>query len=125
MSQYVKPLTWALGILLSLVGLAGFFITGPTLLVFEVDATHNIVHLLSGVVGILAIWQSEQYAALYLKVFGAVYALVTVIGFAMGGDILGLFHSNVADNYLHAVIAVVSLVVGFSAQKQPAMGGGF
>jgi hypothetical protein len=123
MSQYVKPLTWALGVVLTLVGLAGFFVAGNMLLMFEVDPTHNVIHLLSGIVGIAAVWKSEQYAALYLKVFGVVYALVTVIGFAMGGDILGLFSVNAADNYLHAVIAVVSLVVGFSAQKQPAMGG--
>ena len=122
MSQYTKPLTWVLGLVLTLVGVAGFFTTSGTLLVFEVDTTHNIIHLLSGVVALAAVANSEAYASLYLKVFGAVYGLVTVIGFAMGGDILGLFHVNAADNYLHLAIAAVSLAVGFSPKKAGSMG---
>ncbi len=34
-----------------------------------------------------------------------------------GGDILGLFHVNSADNYLHLAIAAASLAVGFSPKK--------
>lgn len=117
MSKFSKPLTWVLGLVLTLVGAAGFFTTSGTLLVFEVDATHNIIHLLSGVVALAAVANSEAYASLYLKVFGAVYGLVTVVGFVMSGDILGLFHVNSADNYLHLAIAAVSLVVGFSPKK--------
>ena len=118
MSQYVKPLTWLLGVVLTLVGVAGFFVpAGSLLLYFEVDTTHNVVHLLSGVIALGAAAKNEATAALYLKVFGAVYALVTVVGFAMAGDILGLFHVNMADNYLHLAIAVVCLAVGFSGKK--------
>ena len=117
MSQYVKPLTWVLGVVLTLVGVAGFFVDGGMLLYFEVDPIHNVIHILSGVLAIGAVSMSEAYAALYLKVFGAVYALVAVLGFVMGGDILGIFMVNMADNYLHAAIALVSLVVGFSAKS--------
>jgi hypothetical protein len=123
MSKYTTSLTWILGIVLTVVGVAGFFVQGGMLLFFEVDTTHNVVHLLSGVVALLAVKKSEAYATLYLKVFGAVYALVTVVGFAMGGDILGLFHVNVADNYLHAAIAIASLAVGFSGKKAGGMMG--
>jgi hypothetical protein len=35
----------------------------------------------------------------------------------MGGDILGLFHVNAADNYLHLAIAAVCLIVGFGSGK--------
>ena len=122
MSQYIKPLTWVLGIVLTLVGVAGFF-TGDMLLWFQVDTVHNVIHLLSGVVAIIAVSMSEEYAKTYLIVFGIVYALVTILGFAMGGSILGLFEVNAADNYLHLVIAAVCLVVGFGGKKAMAPGG--
>ncbi len=112
-----KQLTVLLGVVLTLIGAAGFFVEG-SLFVFQVDVNHNIVHLASGVIGLLAAaGGNEDYARTYLLVFGIVYALVTIVGFAMGGDILGLFTVNTADNYLHLVIAVAALGVGFTAKK--------
>lgn len=116
MTSLTKSVTWILGLVLILVGLAGFFVDG-TLFVFKVDTVHNIIHLLSGVVGVAAASSSESYSRLYLIVFGLVYAVVTVVGFVNGGDILGIFQVNDADNYLHAAIAVVSLGVGFGGKK--------
>lgn len=116
MNSLTKTVTWILGLVLVLIGLAGFFVDGM-LLVFEVNNVHNIVHLLSGVVAIAAASSGDSYSRMYLIVFGLVYGLVTVIGFVNGGDILGLFHANDADNYLHAAIAVVCLGVGFGGKK--------
>ena len=116
MSSLTKSVTWILGVVLVLVGLAGFFVDGM-LLVFQVDTVHNIVHLLSGVVAIAAASSGESYSRMYLIVFGLVYGVVTIIGFVTGGDILGLFEVNDADNYLHAAIAVVCLGVGFGGKK--------
>lgn len=115
MNGFVKPLAMVLGVVLTLVGIAGFFVEG-SLLWFEVDPLHNIVHILSGVIGLVAASTSEGYARMYLIVFGIVYAVVAVLGFATGG-VLGLLSVNDADNYLHAAIAVVCLVVGFGSQK--------
>ncbi len=57
---------------------------------------------------------------LYFKVFGVVYALVTVIGFAQGDTVLSLITVNVADNLLQVAIAVSALALGFgSFDKQP------
>jgi uncharacterized membrane protein HdeD (DUF308 family) len=116
MSSLAKSVTWILGVVLILVGLAGFFVDG-TLLYFEVDTVHNIVHLLSGVVAIAAASSGEHYSRLYLIVFGIVYGIVAILGFVQGGDILGMFHANDADNYLHTAIAVVCLGVGFGGKK--------
>lgn len=116
MSSLVKTVTWLLGIVLLLVGLLGF-VNDPVLGLFEVDTVHNWVHILSGVVGLIAVSSGQSYARLYLIVFGIVYALVTVLGFVKGGDILGLFTVNQADNYLHAAIALVCLAVGFGGKK--------
>jgi hypothetical protein len=54
-------------------------------------------------------------AAMFAKVLGLVYLLVTILGFLMvdKGSILGLIHINSTDNYLHLVLAVVLLYVGF------------
>lgn len=116
MTSLTKSVTWILGVVLILIGLAGFFVDG-TLFVFQVDTVHNIIHLLSGVVAVAAASSGESYSRLYLIVFGLIYAVVTVIGFVNGGDIFGIFMANDADNYLHAAIAVVSLGVGFGGKK--------
>ncbi len=116
MNSLTKTVTWVLSVVLILVGLLGF-VQDPILGIFEVDNIHNIVHLLSGIVGLLAVSSGESYARLYLIIFGIVYALVTILGFVNGGSILGLFTVNDADNYLHAAIALVCLGVGFGGKK--------
>lgn len=117
MNALVKPVTWILGIVFLLVGVAGFF-TGDMLLVFKVDTVHNIVHILSGVVALFAVSSGESYARMYLILFGIVYALVTVLGFMSDGTVLGLITVNEADNYLHAAIALLSLIVGFGSRSR-------
>jgi hypothetical protein len=104
------------GIVLVLVGVLGFIpgITadGHLLGIFEVDTVHNIVHILTGIVALL-LAGTEAKARMFFKVFGVIYALVLVLGLLMDGDVLGLFHVNMADNVLHLVIAVVALWIGF------------
>lgn len=115
MSALVKPLTGLLGLVLTIVGVAGFFVSGGMLLVFEVDTMHNIVHLASGLVALWAFNSSQSASRWYLIIFGLVYAVVTVMGFAMGGEVLGMM-MNMADNYLHLAIAAACLIVGFSSK---------
>lgn len=112
----VKSITWILGIVLLLVGILGF-VNNPILGLFQVDTVHNVIHILSGIVALIAVSSGESYARLYLIVFGIVYGLVTILGFMSGTSVLGLFVINQADNYLHAAIAIVCLGVGFSSKK--------
>lgn len=112
----IKMLTWILGIVLLAIGLLGF-VNDPVLGLFEVDTIHNIIHILSGVIAIIAVMSGESYARLFLIVFGVVYGLVAVLGFAMNGDILGIFSTNRADDYLHTAIALACLAVGFGNKK--------
>ena len=115
MSMLVKPVTGILGLVLTIIGIAGFFTSGM-LLMFEVDTIHNIVHLVSGLAALYAFNSSMSASRTFLIVFGLIYGLVTVLGFAMGGSILGFFMVNSADNYLHLAIAAVSLIVGFGGK---------
>lgn len=117
MTGFVKTLTWILGAVLLVVGILGFVMPSPLLGLFEVDTVHNIVHILSGAIGLWAASTGYQYSRLFLIVFGLVYALVTVLGFTMASPLLGLISVNMYDNYLHAAIAAVCLIVGFGSSK--------
>jgi hypothetical protein len=115
-----KTIVMILGVVFVIIGVLGFF-NDPVLGIFEVDAVHNIVHLLSGVVALALASMGDSYARTYAKVFGVIYLLVTVLGFVMGTDekLLGLLEINNADNYLHVLLTVVLLAVGFSKSSAP------
>lgn len=116
MNSLVKTVTWILGIVLIIVGILGF-IQSPVLGLFQVDTVHDWVHIISGVLAILAVLSGESYARLYLIIFGIIYGLVAIIGFVNGGNILGVMTVNMNDNYLHSVIAIICLAVGFGSKK--------
>ena len=77
---------------------------------------HNIIHIASGVVAIMAA-TSDRYARLYFQIFGLVYTAIAVWGFWTGGD-LYMMQVNLADNVLHIVIGVLSLLIGFSPRSE-------
>jgi len=110
------------GIVFLLVGVLGFVpgitTTDQMLLgIFHVNAVHNIVHLLSGAVALIAGLTSTAAARMYFRVFGIVYALVAILGFFTGnGLLLGLISNNMADTWLHVLIAIVALALGFGGQ---------
>jgi hypothetical protein len=121
----IKNLAILFGAIFLLVGILGFF---PALTpaveggerhllgIFEVDTVHNIVHVLSGAAALIAGLTSARYSRLYFKIFGAVYALVTLVGM-VSGSALGLFHVNAADNILHLVLAIALLAIGFGTPQ--------
>lgn len=88
-----------------------FVIDGDLLGYFEINSTHNMVHLVSGVLALLAA-STASYSRLYFQVFGIIYGIVTILGFVLGGD-LYVMHVNFADNILHLVISIISLYLGF------------
>ena len=80
---------------------------------FQVSVLHNIVHLLFGVVGLLAA-RTAGGARSYLLIGGIVYAVLFVYGLFTAGMAGGanFVPLNVADNALHAVLAVAMIVLG-------------
>jgi uncharacterized protein DUF4383 len=114
----VKTAAVLFGVVFLLVGILGFVpaVTKDQMLlgIFHVNAAHNCVHLLSGVVALFAGMASACAARWYFRIFGLVYGLVAVMGFVMGdGMLLGLISNNTADTWLHVSIAAVSLLLGF------------
>jgi len=109
-----KPFSIVLGVVLLAVGLWGMATGGHShdLLVFGINANHNLVHLLSGALALVAGFAGARYAAFYCLVFGSVYGLVAVLGFFNVAYAVDLLNLNMADNFLHLGISVACLLVG-------------
>ena len=105
------------GIVLTIVGILGFFVTTDQdttkeLLGFDVNLTHNFVHLGTGVLGLLAGFAVLTWARAYALVFGVVYTVLGVWGLFAGDgfDPFGIFGQiDMADNLLHLAIGIVGL----------------
>ena len=107
------------GVTLLLAGVLGFIadatfgdlgsdVEGGKLVLFEVNGWHNLVHLASGVLG-LAVAGNRDSARAFALGFGAVYLVVTIIGFIDGDSIFGLLPVNTEDNVLHLLIGIAGL----------------
>lgn len=102
-----KKAAMVFGVVFVLIGLLGM-VNNPILGLFAVNTVHNVVHILLGVVLLVA--AKKDNSAKALKVIAVVYLLVAVLGFLMApssGMLLGLVEVNGADNWLHLVLAVV------------------
>jgi len=121
----IKKLAWVFGIVFIVIGILGLmptFTSGGMLFgVFSLDVMLSAVYLISGILAILAVWGTGSYTQLYFKVFGVVYAIITIIGFIQGDTVLGLMTVNTADNVLNLVIAAVALWAGFGARAESGM----
>ena len=115
------PAQWfclIVGAVLVLAGILGFItdssfdtgdmLNGDKLLGLEVNGWHNIVHIASGAF-LLAMSPKRATAKTGALVFGAIYVVVTIIGFADGSDIFGLLPINGPDNVLHLVLAIAGI----------------
>lgn len=120
------------GIVLVAAGVLGFFYeasfsTGDdierdaVLGILDVNGWHNVVHILSGLLG-LAVAGSYANARLYALGFGAIYIVVAILGFIAGdGDaIFDLIPVNTEDNVLHVLIGVAGLGAGMATPAAPA-----
>lgn len=109
------------GIFFIVAGLAGFSSAlapgGMLFGLFMVGTVHNIIHLASGIVALMCAFAGPGASAAYFKIFGVVYLLVALIGFAYGNSpLLGMVEHNKADIGLHILIAVVALWLGFGSR---------
>jgi hypothetical protein len=111
------------GTVLFVGGIIGFFYSSSfgspghvnaVLGVFDVNAWHNLFHVLSGALGLLAFAVGARACRTYALAFGAVYVVVAVWGLIVGGgeSILGFIPVNTEDNVLHAVIGVLGIAAG-------------
>ena len=109
--------TWAtiIGIILLLVGVLGFVMSSPLLGLFGVNATHNIVHLLTGAIFLWAGLSSSAPTKATNKWLGVIYIVVAIVGFLGFLSFLEVMGGMDLDNWLHLVIGVVSVLIGWMA----------
>jgi len=88
---------------------------GDGFLGFEVNAWHNIVHLVSGLV-LLAAFRRRGPAKAVALAFGVVYGLVAIIGLIDGGDVLGIIPVNGADNVLHIALSALGILTSLMSR---------
>ena len=119
-----------LGIIFALLGIIGFFTpaenaTGvqASLGNFDGDTVHNVLYLLTGIIGIAAAFLGGSRT--FNQIFGIFYTLIGILGlisalyFPAGsfgtdkGLFLGLTHMNAGDHILHLITGIAAIVVGF------------
>ena len=128
------------GGVLTVAGIIGFFYNAsfavgndinasdPVFGLLAVNAWHNIVHILTGVLGLLAAGYAARTYALGL---GLVYLVVAFLGFIdfASGDlddtILQFIPVNTEDNFLHLALGLLGLAAGAAtpraaARREPA-----
>ncbi len=114
-----QTLALAFGAIYLLVGIVGFFITGfdnffghtdETLIIFDINPAHNVVHILIGVAGLL-LARTLQGARTYGWLLAVGYGAAFLYGlFAVGAD-WDFLNLNWADNILHIATAIVGVVI--------------
>ena len=121
-----KNIATVLGIIFIIVGLAGFAM--PGMMGMHLTVAHNVIHLASGALALYyGLKGSPAAARSFCTVFGAIYALVGLIGFAVGGPdrmftvIPNQLVLGTMDHILHSILGVVLLFAGL--YKKPVMAG--
>jgi len=123
----VKRLTMLFGAVFIVVGVLGFTVAGgmqmgdpasaPKLLgLFPVNLLHNVVHIAIGVWG-LAAGRAYSTAVAYCKLVGFVYLALAALGFVIP-DAFGLIPIGGNDIWLHCLLGVVLVAVGFMAKEE-------
>ena len=120
------------GVVFVLVGVVGFFPSPPpmhappltlehghglALGLFPINTLHNIVHLVFGLMGILAARGMLMSARGYAQFVAVAYGLLVVLGLLpQTNTTFGLIPIYGADVWLHAIIAAAAAYFGFVAR---------
>ena len=92
--------------------------------ILAVNGWHNLVHILTGALGLVAAGYAARQYALGL---GVVYLAIAAWGFIIGSgeSILGFIPVNTEDNFLHLILGVLGVAAGVAtpavaARERPA-----
>jgi Domain of unknown function (DUF4383) len=120
-----KTASIIIGLLFLAVGALGFIpnpIVGAHDSIFHADTTHNMVHIVSGLLFVLIALAMPPNAGIFCKIFGVVYLLIGVVGLIQFGkdgmgQLFGFLHVNGADNFLHIGLGLVIFLAGTLKSK--------
>jgi hypothetical protein len=112
-----RIVAFVIGIVFLIIGALGliFDTTSGSLFGFDVDLVHNLVHVLTGILGLAAAFTG--WSRRFNQIFGIIYIVVGIAGLFpflyFDQRLLGLMHVDAADNVLHLVVGLVAAGVGF------------
>jgi hypothetical protein len=119
-SNPAKLYATLVGAALTIAGISGFFYSASfgspgsiddAFGILAINGWHNVVHLVTGLLGLVAAGYAAREYALGL---GLAYVVIAIWGFAIGsGDaILGIVPVNTEDNILHLILGLTGLAAG-------------
>jgi len=115
------------GAVLVVAGIIGFFynseftsdeaVRDSVFGILDVNGWHNVVHIATGALGLLAFAAGAYAARTYAFALGVVYLAVAIWGFAVGdGDsILSIVPVNTEDNVLHLALGLLGVAAGVAS----------
>jgi hypothetical protein len=121
------------GAVLVVAGIVGFFynadftsdesVRDAVFGILDVNGWHNVVHILTGVLGLLAYGAGVYAARTYALALGIVYLVVAAWGFVVGnGDsILSIIPVNTEDNVLHLLLGVGGVWAAYATPASQAV----
>ncbi|MFN7141829.1 MAG: DUF4383 domain-containing protein [Limisphaerales bacterium] len=87
--------------------------------IFHVNAAHNIVHLLTGLVALLVGFSNNRACRVFFLTFGIIYGIVAFLGFVAGGrPLFGLLAYNIPDAWFHLAISAISIFLGVLPSRE-------
>ena len=99
------------GWILLVIGILGFVTSN--LFVTQVNATHNVLHLILAVISLWLGYKGSEAALVgWAKTIGVVYLLLGIIGF-FGTPLNGLFNLDTGANVIHLVLGAWGAWAGF------------
>ena len=108
-----------LGVVFLLVGVLGFLM--PHALGAHLSLVHNVIHLVSGAISLwLGLKGTASAARNFCIIFGAVYLLLGIAGFALGTGadrmfavLPGQLELGTVDHVIHVALGAIYLAGGF------------
>ena len=119
----IKKLGLLWGFLFLLGGILGF-VPGITkgdmfLGFFMVNTPHNILHIISGLIFLVASLAGPRATRLWFIIFGIFYAGLSALGFAAGDHmIFNLISNTKIDSWGHGFLALVLFLIGVVNPRQ-------
>lgn len=120
------------GAVLLIAGIIGFFYSSSfgspgsvdeVFGILGVNGWHNLVHLATGALGLIAYMAGARASRTYALGIGVVYIAVAIWGFIIGANesILGFIPVNTEDSVLHLILGVLGIGAGLASPEADAV----
>jgi hypothetical protein len=130
MNTTIQKLAGVFGVVFILVGIGGLFAQGGMAMqptdpamaakafgIFPVNLLHNVVHLAFGAWG-LVVSRSWDGSKQFFTIGGIIYVVLTILGFVAPTG-FNLVPLGGPDIWLHCLLAVAMLAIGYTAKPVP------